>query len=917
MEAKRIAGKLAVYDKDTGKWRAPAKDEFRGGADPKKIYTSVRGKIVEKGSAGEVILKAREQAEAEAKAKEEQIRTENLSKAEAEAKLQEIKQEQTQREIKLQRGLAYQQKVKEEGGVRITGGETAKEIKELSQASGISEREIAQEVKTQEFKKEVATSLLTKQAEKKIPELRKSAEYIFKQEPERDIVRIKEGGVVYEFRRGEPVKSSGAVYSALKPEEFVTTKQITTQKEADKYFYEKESPKRAKFFIPVEEAQDRYKLASENTGIFMSYTSFIAGTSAGVIGLAKSIIHPVKTVKGLVYTATHPFEVGAQVGEKLQTDPVYFFGEVTGFVAGSKVIGLGIKGAVKGVKGIYKGVGKFKTQQYATTYEPVRLQVGKTSVTQKIQTDLKPGQLTEYQRGYLGYEYGTKAQPVTVGSIKAGVGLKGVKGSQVGVGKTSYINLQTKKYDIYIKQKPTLKIDNTAKVSYPGYESQIKYFKKGTNKLISTKTIFTQEGLRPTTEVTAKFRSVEGVNWKKLLTSEEYIYKEGVGIKTTKFKQSFEIVKQATKTKTKQVDTATNYELLQKTYKLKGEPSILYEIKQPEIIYSKSPTYESNIFKIKPSAETITTTTIKQPTLRTAVKSTGVTKTLYESETGFKPLGKKAGLQLGGVTETIPTKQIITPIREVIIKPEVNVVSGQFLESVIKFAPTKEIKIGFFPLVTPETEIKTEMESRIKTDVKIIPSFDLTPETLTKTKPETIVKTTPDIKTSTSTKSKQETLQEQIIETEPITDVIEITTPKQPPSRSFFKTVTEPPPPIPPTPIKREFDIFEPKGLFSVKARRRGVFKEIAKAESIEEAFAKGSYFVDVTSSASFKIDPLGFEFDVGGKAKTLLPSIFRESKREAGVFIEKRKYRISTPGEKAEITERGLFALKSKGFKL
>jgi hypothetical protein len=37
----------------------------------------------------------------------------------------------------------------------------------------------------------------------------------------------------------------------------------------------------------------------------------------------------------------------------------------------------------------------------------------------------------------------------------------------------------------------------------------------------------------------------------------------------------------------------------------------------------------------------------------------------------------------------------------------------------------------------------------------------------------------------------------------------------------------------------------------------------------------------------------------------------FRRSKRDKGVYVEKNKYRIDTPGEKQEITKMGLNAIR------
>ena len=100
-------------------------------------------------------------------------------------------------------------------------------------------------------------------------------------------------------------------------------------------------------------------------------------------------------------------------------------------------------------------------------------------------------------------------------------------------------------------------------------------------------------------------------------------------------------------------------------------------------------------------------------------------------------------------------------------------------------------------------------------------------------------------------------------------------------------------------------------GYFSVEVRRRGVFKRApTRFRNIKSAFESGIKKSRTTAAASFRI--------VGPKKNIksysgLLPRGFRKSTRESGVIIQKRGFRIGTPGEKKEITEKGLFALRTK----
>jgi len=89
---------------------------------------------------------------------------------------------------------------------------------------------------------------------------------------------------------------------------------------------------------------------------------------------------------------------------------------------------------------------------------------------------------------------------------------------------------------------------------------------------------------------------------------------------------------------------------------------------------------------------------------------------------------------------------------------------------------------------------------------------------------------------------------------------------------------------------------------YRVLVRSKGVFKKISTAPTIKEAFIKGMDKVSNTASASFKIESVNNE-KITYPSKQFLPhSRFYSSKREPGVFIQKRSFRISSAGEKREI---------------
>lgn len=79
--------------------------------------------------------------------------------------------------------------------------------------------------------------------------------------------------------------------------------------------------------------------------------------------------------------------------------------------------------------------------------------------------------------------------------------------------------------------------------------------------------------------------------------------------------------------------------------------------------------------------------------------------------------------------------------------------------------------------------------------------------------------------------------------------------------------------------------------------RRRGKFNFIGSFQTPELAYEKGRKIVRETAAASFKI---------GGRVNKLFDTDILPSTREANVYIQKREKRISSAGEKVEITQKG-----------
>ena len=119
--------------------------------------------------------------------------------------------------------------------------------------------------------------------------------------------------------------------------------------------------------------------------------------------------------------------------------------------------------------------------------------------------------------------------------------------------------------------------------------------------------------------------------------------------------------------------------------------------------------------------------------------------------------------------------------------------------------------------------------------------------------------------------------------------------------------------PVPTIPSSRGQRMKE--NLFGVEVRRRGKFQTVGKGLPFEEAVKKGAGIVSATAAASFRIEAE----DAPSKQSPfdfINRNQFRRSKREAGVIVEKSRFRISTPGEVGEISRKGQAASKWRGKK-
>ena len=237
-------------------------------------------------------------------------------------------------------------------------------------------------------------------------------------------------------------------------------------------------------------------------------------------------------------------------------------------------------------------------------------------------------------------------------------------------------------------------------------------------------------------------------------------------------------------------------------------------------------------------------------------------------------------------------------------------IEGRMIETAIKKIPIKNYMFLPSQVATPQSITKTETgQITTSTPLTKTETGQITiPTVLTKidtgqiTSPIVISKSNTSQTTVPTVVTKTETAQTTVQTILTKTDIDTNTTP------DIF-VPPEQPPGTPPTIKPLFFGGGMGRGLFAVSVRKRGMFREIGRFRSPTTAFLRGRRAVETSASASFKVTSLQEDnTNLSNIAGQTLPRIkFYSSKREPGVFIQKRSFRISTPGEKREITYKGI----------
>lgn len=212
-----------------------------------------------------------------------------------------------------------------------------------------------------------------------------------------------------------------------------------------------------------------------------------------------------------------------------------------------------------------------------------------------------------------------------------------------------------------------------------------------------------------------------------------------------------------------------------------------------------------------------------------------------------------------------------------------------------------------------KTEVvqKTEEKQEQARKVKIVSAVDATQ----------VQETAPVIKQTQGSRSAQtfdiaqiqDTAQDQGQEQaqEQIQEQIQITRQRTRSSQTPFSSVV---PSVPTGPLivpkRANEEAGGPIDLFTTFVRRRGKFQAIGSFEDPSEAVRAGANIVQGTAAASFKVVGKGGALEQAYEG--LNRAVYRRSKREPGVVIERVSSRINTPGELGEITFKGIASSRS-----
>jgi len=272
---------------------------------------------------------------------------------------------------------------------------------------------------------------------------------------------------------------------------------------------------------------------------------------------------------------------------------------------------------------------------------------------------------------------------------------------------------------------------------------------------------------------------------------------------------------------------------------------------------------------------------------------TEVVKGVVKVYTRYKPTFTAVGKGLFKEAKDIGVRLKERPL----IGERAKVVPGikALSEQDIYVSTAQRLRAGITPAIIPKsiTEVTPEVDTSVSLAQRIVPVQEVS------------------VMQDVMQKQVQEQRQRLVPALALASSVVPEITPKIP-----KPTIRPKPKPRPPVwPVWRpspELDDEEREDFFDVFVRRGGKFLLAAGGFAFPAAGRRAFTELKAGAAASAKVVRAG----AGPTGKGVLPSLrlgFRESKVTPGVVVQKRAYRIGTPGEKREITYKGIQASRIK----
>lgn len=814
--------------------------------------------------------------------------------------------------------------------------------------------------------------------------LQDQAQESFSKNPAAKVIEYKGvEGKDWTFTRGTERRQASGMISAVDP---AAPKTVSFDKYLDD-LEKKESPLRGRFSQKSRDELKTYEELSARAGPLRPYSDVAVGAAAGAFGIAEMVIHPVKTVKGVVATVINPRSAGYSFGEYINTKGLpYAAGEMFTYAvvagqAGKVFSKLKVTPKARAyarieqdLKNIQKkqsvAYGEFKLVRTAkaeksmiytdsiktyfneaskpkgsawrgfieTEATKTRVWISKNKITQIVTDKVNPratykfsydriSNVVDVTRTYKGrlrnrvnkFSYTPENKPVKEFGLEEGKRSKniyfeqqaksikkvtGVEGEARTLINNDYFMaeyytaikqfsriknpfmIKKKRISIRDDLRPTrsgrIYQYDVKKITTRIYEGnplkkadKVTYFRKVQwNERVKIRQPRTEVNIDSSTSATIRYTNVieSTLSEDRLLSLSKNVVK-GLSPEMKNLAANIEKSNAAAKTWAKEQARLAKAEA--KASKAKSKP-----VKKITSGYNRATNLES-VLRPKDSGKVVNVF------VEDAAKKVN---TVSEIEGGV------SGILEAGAVKVLPIKVNSMPKPLPVFKMG----SVSFSESNIKQSQISEMK----PISKSIIKQVQRQDSKVRQDQRVGLDSKLESVQVQNIMSDQYIiqKANQKVTQEVSQKQLQKQMTKLSMATAGAASLSEVGAPK-----TIFTNVT----PVIVTPPIRPFKFSEKLGgdSFGVEVRRRGVFKSVGFGMEFEEAVKRGGQIVKDSAAASFRItgesNKNPFDF--------LDKSIFRRGKKDKNVFVQRRSKRISSGGELAEITFKGLASIKKK----